>query len=232
MDNTNRTLARKTTEGDVVDSYSKVAWFYSLWSSLTESRAARKVIELADIQDGEHILEVAVGTGPVFAEIVKRNSSGITNGLDLSPAMLARAERRMKGQSDQHYTLSIGSAYKIPFEANTFDLLINNFMIDLLPEPDFPKILSEFHRVLKPGGRIVLSTMTFGRRWYSRFWDWLAKNFPSLLTNCRPVAMSPFLAAAGFESISSVYLSQNTFPSEVLKATKPAVRESPPSVSS
>ncbi len=69
-------LPRNFSEGKVKHYYSKVSWVYDFWSWLTESKAAKKVLELAEIQDGEQILEVAVGTGWVFAEIVKRNKSG------------------------------------------------------------------------------------------------------------------------------------------------------------
>lgn len=218
-------LTRHFAEDDVKDAYSKVAWFYNFWSWLTESDAAGKVIELADINDGERILEVAVGTGPVFAEIVRRNQKGMTEGLDISPNMLARARQRMKGFRQEHYRLRTGSAYALPFDSGTFDLVVNNFMLDLLPEEDFKAVLSEFARVLKPGGRVVLSTMSFGARWYNAVWPWIAKHLPSLLTGCRPVSLSPYLTDAGFVSLQSVFISQSTFPSEVLRAEKRASPE-------
>jgi ubiquinone/menaquinone biosynthesis C-methylase UbiE len=212
-------LKRTFSEENVRDSYSRIAWFYNFWSWLTESRAAEKVIDLAQIQDGEQILEVAVGTGLVFAEIVKRNMNGRNEGIDISPAMLSRAERRLKHHKGGFH-LQIGNAYQLPFEANTFDLIINNFMLDLLPENDFATILSEFNRVLKPSGRVVISTMSFGGKWYNKIWHWIAKHFPSLLTGCRPVSLHDHLVNAGFGNIEVEYLSQNTFPSEVIRAEK------------
>jgi ubiquinone/menaquinone biosynthesis C-methylase UbiE len=134
--------------------------------------------------------------------------------------MLDKAKQRMRGYAEDRYHLQLGSAYKLPFAANAFDLVVNNFMLDLLPEKDFAGVLAEFHRVLKPDGRIVLSTMTFGTRWYNRVWETIARHLPSLLTGCRPVEMTRSLAQAGFESIESVHLSQNTFPSEVIRARK------------
>ncbi|MGA9121016.1 MAG: methyltransferase domain-containing protein [Bacteroidota bacterium] len=216
-----RILPRNFNENAVRDSYSKVAWFYNIWSRLTESDAARKVVELAEIRDGERILEVAVGTGLVFVELLRRNEHGLTDGLDVSPSMLRKAERLVKNYPGEHYRLHSGSAYRLPFDSNTFHLVINNFMLDLLPESDFVPVLSEFHRVLKPGGRVVLSTMAFGKSWYHRVWMWAAKYLPSLLTGCRPVGMAPYLNKAGFGAIESESLSQNTFPSEVLRARKP-----------
>jgi ubiquinone/menaquinone biosynthesis C-methylase UbiE len=213
-----RILPRQFTDDTTKDAYSKVAWFYNFWSWLTESSATRVVLELAKIRSGERILEVAVGTGLVFAEIVRRNTTGRSEGLDVSESMLRRAERLMKDFPNERYELRAGTAYKLPFDSHTFDLLVNNFMLDLLPEEDFVTILSEFRRVLKPDGRIVLSTMTFGRRWYNRIWHWIAARMPSLLTGCRPVTLGPYLAQAGFRSAESVYVSQNTFPSEVVTA--------------
>jgi ubiquinone/menaquinone biosynthesis C-methylase UbiE len=213
-------LNRKFSENEVKDSYSKVAWFYNLWSLLTESKAAKKTIEFADIKDGESILEVALGTGVVFKEIVKRNNSGINKGIDISPSMLSRAKKHLNELNNRNFMLEIANAYHLPFKDNSFDLVINNFMIDLMPEKDFKKILSEFYRVIKPRGRTVISTMAFGEKWYNKFWHWIAGKFPNLLTGCRPVSIVFNLKEVGFTVIKSEQISQNTFPSEVIYAIK------------
>jgi len=214
----NTVLERKFSEKNVKDSYSKVAWFYDLWSRLTEAKAARRALDWADIHDGESILEVAVGTGIMFAEIVRRNPQGRNEGVDLSPAMLERAAKRLSGQPAEQYNLQPASAYDLPFPSNTFDVLLNNYMLDLLPAEDFVAVLSEFRRVLKPGGRVVISPFGFGDKSYHRLWFWLAKHFPALLTECRPISLSASLTAAGFESVQAEPVSQNTFPSTVYRA--------------
>ncbi|MCF6171083.1 MAG: methyltransferase domain-containing protein [Bacteroidales bacterium] len=216
-----KTLKREFSENKVKDSYAKVAWFYDFWALLTESKAARKVIELASIKDGESILEVAVGTGQLLKELLKRNPNGTNTGTELSPGMLSRAKKRVSKLGLDNYTLETGNAYRLPFEDNSFDLLVNNFMLDLLPEEDFEKVLSEFYRVLKPSGRLVTSTMAFGQRWYNKFWHWVAKRFPGLLTGCRPVSIVSYLEKVGFSVEEVQQLSQNTFPAEVIRAMKP-----------
>ncbi len=213
-------LNRKFSEKKVKDNYSKVAWFYDYWSLLTESKAAKRVIEIADIKDGESILEVAVGTGLVFKEICKRNPNGINKGIEISPSMLLRAEKRMGKLNDSNYVLEIGNAYHLPYEDHSFDLVVNNFMMDLLPEKDFEKILSEFYRVIKPSGRAVVSTMAFGQKWYNKFWHWVARKFPGLLTGCRPVSIAHDLTEAGFVIERTERISQNTFPAEIIGAKK------------
>ncbi len=215
----NSFLQRSFSEKSTIQDYAKVAWFYNYWSWLTESKAQQKALELAKIQDGESILEVGVGTGTFFMKIVEHNRKGRNEGIDLSPAMLTKAEKLLKKRSaDAHFNLSIGNAYDLPFEAETFDLVVNNFMLDLLPEADFGKILKEFRRVLRPGGRVVLSTMAFGDRWFHLFWRWLAKTMPSLLTGCRPISIHHYLGEVGFKNVFTAKLSQNTFPSEVTVA--------------
>lgn len=214
-------LLRDFSAENVKDNYSKVAWLYDFWSWLMESKAAKRVIELAQIQDGEQILEVAVGTGSVFEEIVKRNKHGMNEGIDITPTMLSRAEKRLKrlDPDKKNFRLQIGNAYKLPFTDNTFDLVVNNFMLDLLPENDFVNILSEFNRVLKPSGRVVISNMAFGKKWYNKIWHWIAK-LPSILGGCRPISIYDYPVKAGFNNIDVEYFSQNTFAAEVLRAKK------------
>ncbi len=63
-------LERKLDRTYTKKSYKKVVWFYDLWSLLTESKAAKKVIDFADIKNSEHILEVACGTGVVLNKLL------------------------------------------------------------------------------------------------------------------------------------------------------------------
>ena len=76
----------------VPHTYSKIAPIYDLWALLTETKARKRCLELAAVQDGEDVLEVAVGTGLAFVEILKANPSGRNEGVDLTAAMLALAE--------------------------------------------------------------------------------------------------------------------------------------------
>ncbi len=200
--------------------FAAVAWFYDLWALLTEARAVGRALKLAQVQDNLAVLEVAVGTGRLFSQIVARNPHGRNEGMDLSPAMLARARGRLQQMPSTAYKLQQGSAYELPYEDGAFDLIFNTYMLDLLPEQDFPKVLAEFRRVLKPGGKMVLVSFGFGVHWFNRFWYWLAKVFPALLTNCRPVRMSQAAPTVGFHVLHVEHISQNTFPSDIVVAYK------------
>jgi ubiquinone/menaquinone biosynthesis C-methylase UbiE len=164
-------VAAKLNKKDVVDVYSQTAPVYDLWGSLTETKARKKALILANIQNGESILEVAIGTGLTFREIIRANPDGQNFGIDLTPAMLDKARSRVAKLRANNYQISVGDAYDLKFPDHQFDLLMNNYMFDLLPEKDFIPVLKEFKRVLKPHGRIVLVNMTRGEYFYQRFWE-------------------------------------------------------------
>lgn len=213
-------LSRNFIPDKIKQDYSKVAWIYHFWGSLTESRAAEKVIEFALLNNNRKVLDVAVGTGMLFKKIVLKNEDGFTEGIDISPAMLKHAEKRMAESGINNFALKEGNAYNLQYDDNSFDVVINNYMLDLLPEEDFTKILGEFYRVLKPGGRIVISSMATGDNWNNKLWFKISKKFPRLMTNCRPVSLKRNIIKSGFHNLHSVYINQNTFPSEVIKAEK------------
>ncbi len=202
------------------EKYRKVAWFYDLWSWLTESKAAALMLQLADIHDGEDILEVACGTGVVFEQIVRQNPSGTNIGIDLSPAMLAKARKRLAKTGRHNYVLQEGNALHLDFSEASFDLVVNNFMIDLMPEDRFDQLAAEFYRVIRPGGRLAITTFGFGKNRINKIWYYTAKYFPDLLTGCRPVSFKDPLIKAGFSIEKSAQISQNTFPAEILLARK------------
>jgi ubiquinone/menaquinone biosynthesis C-methylase UbiE len=94
-------------------------------------------------------------------------------------------------------------------------------MFDLLPEQDFAAVLAEFRRVLRPGGRLAMVNMTLGEHWYNGLWERIYRLNPALLGGCRGVTLLPALEECGFQNANREYLSQMTFPSEVVHAIAP-----------
>jgi ubiquinone/menaquinone biosynthesis C-methylase UbiE len=185
-----------------------------------ESKARQRALDVAAIQDGEKILEVALGTGLNFVEILKRNPCGWVEGIDVSRKMLERARKRILKTGKQNYTLYLCDCRYLPFEDGTFDVLMNQYMFDILPVEDFLPILLEFKRVLKEEGRIVLVNMTKGERWLNQIYEEIYKLKPPLLAGCRGVLVQPFLEEIGFKEIQRGFVSQLGFPSEVVRGIK------------
>jgi ubiquinone/menaquinone biosynthesis C-methylase UbiE len=210
-------LPARLAKSDIPNTYSWIAPVHDLLAVQVEAKARKLALEWAAVRDGEHILEVAVGTGLSFQHLLKQNPHGWTVGVDLSPAMLRRARRRAARTGFTCYHLEIGDAYYLPFPDRTFDLVLNSYMFDLLPESDFVTVLQEFRRVLKPGGRLVQINLATGPEWYNRIWEWLYRIHPALMGGCRGVAMEPSFRAAGFTEVRRTYVSCLTYPSEILR---------------
>ena len=177
-------------------------------------------IELSKIKDGQTVLEVAVGTGLAFYEIVKRNPNGRNIGIDLSQGMLEKAKTRVSQLSDANYSLDVGTAYGLSVEDESVDTLVNNYMFDLISFEDMDKILTEFRRVLKKGGKLILVNMTEGERLGSKVYDFIYDISPKTMGGCRGVKLMERLQQHGFKVEVREYFQQMLFPSEVILAYK------------
>ncbi|KAF0218967.1 MAG: type 11 SAM-dependent [Geobacteraceae bacterium] len=213
-------LDARVSQDEIGHVYDRLSGVYDIWGKLTESRARRRAIELASIEDGQSVLEVAVGTGLAFFEIVQRNPSGRNVGIDLSTGMLSKARKRLGKLSGVQYELSIGTAFDLQVENESVDLLMNNYMFDLIPYEEMDMVLMEFKRVLKAGGRLILVNMTEGEKWGSKLYDFIYNLSPKAMGGCRGVRLSEKLKSHGFTVEVREYHQQLLFPSEVILARK------------
>jgi ubiquinone/menaquinone biosynthesis C-methylase UbiE len=210
-------LEARYTHKEIVRKYNWIAPIYDLFGILMESKARQRALEMAAIQNGEKVLEVAFGTGLNFVEILKRNRCGWVNGIDVSMKMLERTKKRISKTGQKNFTLYLCDCRHLPFEDGAFDVLMNQYLLDILPVEDFIPILLEFKRVLKTGGRIVLVNMTKGERWVNQIYEEIYKLKPPLLAGCRGVMAQPFLEEIGFKKFQREFVSQLGFPSEVVR---------------
>lgn len=200
--------------------YDRISPIYDIWGTLTETHARNRAIELAEIKDGQNILEVAVGTGLAFYEIVKRNPNGMNTGIDLSQGMLKKAQKRVSKIPGANYSLDIGTAFNLEIENESIDTLMNNYMFDLIPFEDMDKILIEFKRVLKKGGKLILVNMTEGAGLGSKLYDFIYNISPGIMGGCRGVKLTERLKQHDFKVKVREYFQQMFFPSEVILAYK------------
>jgi ubiquinone/menaquinone biosynthesis C-methylase UbiE len=203
--------------------YTRVAPVYELWARAAESKPRRRVLELAAPRDGEDVLEVATGTGVQLVRLAQARDGGRTVGVELAEGMVNQTRRRLAAAAlAERVELIQGNALELPFAEASFDLLVNSYMLDLLPRDDIPRAVAEFERVLRPGGRLVLSNMTVGERRSHRVWDFLYSHGIDLTANCRGVLAAPVLAEGNFAQVRREYLAQSLFPTEIVTARKEA----------
>jgi len=213
-------LEARLTQEEIVSKYNRIASFYDLFGIMMASRARLRAIDLAAIQNGERILEVALGTGLSFVEILRRNPLGQVEGIDVSMRMLEKTKKRVAKTGSRNYTLFLCDCRHLPFEDGTFDIVMNQYLLDILPVEDFVPILSEFKRVLKDGGRIVLANTTKGEKWVNTLYERIYRLKPPLVAGSRGVLAQPFLERIGFKSVHREFFSQLGFPSEVVIGIK------------
>lgn len=181
----------------------------SRWSPVEEpfERQARATgLELLRAQPGERVLELGCGAGGALVALARAvGSAGRVVGLDLSPRMihLAAARLRRAGLAEAA-ELVVADASSIPFFDASFDALFMSFTLELFDTPEIPPVLVECRRVLRPGGRIGVVSLSRAAplRWPTRLYEWLHDRFPATL-DCRPIHGRLALEAAGFEQARS-----------------------------
>jgi demethylmenaquinone methyltransferase / 2-methoxy-6-polyprenyl-1,4-benzoquinol methylase len=128
---------------------------------------------------GALALDLATGTGDLALEL-KRQGSRFVVGADFCPEMLLAAVEKL-GRNSNAGAISFiaGDAENLPFGDDTFDCLVNGFLLRNLSDLDCA--LREFHRVLKPGGRLACLDLTHPPLpLRPLFWPWFRLTVPLL----------------------------------------------------
>jgi arsenite methyltransferase len=117
---------------------------------------------LGELRPSEDVLDIGYGAGMdtlIAAQMV--GPSGTVTGIDMTPDMAAKGRRSAAEMGLSNVTIVDGSAEELPFPDASFDVVISNGVIDLIPDKD--AVFSEIARVVRPGGRIQLADVTIQR---------------------------------------------------------------------
>ncbi len=200
-------LRVSATPEDIRKSYGRLSKFYGLLEDKFEQGLREKGLELLSVREGETVLEVGVGTGVSLREIARAvGTTGKAYGIDVTPEMLGRAEKRLRkeGLADR-VELYEGDARAMPYKDDTFDAVDMAATLELFDTPDIPRVLGEIKRVLKPGGRLgVASLSKEGREsfWFTRLYEWMHRKFAKY-AGCRPIYVELTIKRAGFDIVKS-----------------------------
>ena len=129
---------------------------YDRLASYGSAPEAAHLVRFASVQSGDRVLDVGTGSGLVAIMAAQQGARAI--GVDPTPALLAKAKENAALAGCGEIQWHEGAAELLPFADGSFDVVVSNGVIDLIPDKD--AVFSELYRVLVAGGRMQIADVT------------------------------------------------------------------------
>lgn len=195
------------------------------WQGFYENRAVNELIAHAALDSAHSVFEFGCGTGALAARLLQDHLPADAHyvGLDISGTMVSLARERLKPWSERARVDQSDGTPCITQPDHSFDRFVSTYVFDLLA-PDFVhRLLSEAHRVLVPGGKLCLASMTFGASPLSRAvcWGWqrLWRLSPGIVGGCHPIELCDYASSNDWSLVNRATLTSWGISSEVVIAS-------------
>jgi ubiquinone/menaquinone biosynthesis C-methylase UbiE len=145
------------TEAGIVGVFSRAAATYDRIGPQIFAHFGERLVQRAQLAPGDTVLDVAAGRGAVMFPAARRvGPKGRVIGIDLSAAMVSETTADIRNANLPQIELQQMDAEHLDFPDAAFDAVLCGFALWFFPHPE--QALHEFLRVLKPGGRVLLTT--------------------------------------------------------------------------
>jgi len=138
-------------QSSITNVYKRYAGVYDYVFGRVLHTGRQSVITEMNCQGGEKVLEVGAGTG-LSLPLYPRDTSVIA--IDISPHMLAKAEKRIKMRRLHNVHLEVMDAQSLQFAQDTFDKVVAMYVASVVPNPQL--VITEMKRVCKPQGDLFI----------------------------------------------------------------------------
>ena len=112
------------------------------------------------LKEGMTVLDCGCGPGSITAGIAERVTHGRVVGVDADESQVSLATESARVQGLGNVEFRVGSAYGLPFPAESFDAVFSHALLEHLREPE--QVITEFYRVLKPGCTLGVCSPDWG----------------------------------------------------------------------
>jgi len=164
-----------------------------------EDPAQDDLIAHASFQESQRIFEFGCGTGKLAARLLQAHlpASATYLGCDISPVMIELAGQRLEAYSERAEAVQSNGDVSFPLPDHSVDRVISSYVLDLLSEEVIRTFFAEAHRVLMPGGKLCVVSLTSGTTTLSRIvssvWLGIFRMRASLVGGCRPVLLGGYV---------------------------------------
>lgn len=170
-------------------------------------------VALASLKEGESVLDLGSGAGiDCFLAAQRVGPQGRVIGVDMTPEMIERARKNAKKAGHSNVEFRLGEIDDLPVEDKSVDAVISNCVINLAP--DKSKVFAEAFRVLKPGGRMMVSDIVVLRELPAAVKGSIEAYVGCVAGAIRKDVYLAAMEAAGFQDVSII--SETPFAADLL----------------
>lgn len=172
-------------------------------------------VALAGLREGETVLDLGSGAGfDCFLAAVQVGAAGRVIGVDMTPQMVAKARENARKGGYENVSFRLGEIEQLPVGEGEVDVIMSNCVINLVP--DKARAFREAFRVLKPGGRLMVSDIVLTGELPAAVENSVAAYTGCISGASRREEYLAAIRAAGFEQVSIV--GENTFSADCIVA--------------
>jgi len=171
------------------------------WQRFYEDPAVAILEHQGRFEEARAVVEFGCGTGRLAERLLRTRlpADATYLGLDVSPTMIRLGSAKLRPWADRARVQQTDGAPTLALPGGACDRLVSTYVVDLLSDDDIRQLLAEARRVLRPGGRLCLASLTFGQgalaRGICRLWTTIHRLRPQLVGGCRPLALRGYLGS-------------------------------------